>query len=62
MTSKEIRPIIKQVPGAWVRCWRDGEVWCGVRSMVDFDDLCAALTQAGIDFEHRPGERFVTLK
>jgi hypothetical protein len=29
-TVKQLREIVKGVDGAWVRRWKDGEIWVGI--------------------------------
>lgn len=54
--SKRIRPIIKHIDGAWVRTWRDGVTWAGVRYPTDSNmrALFDALDGAGIKHEPWP--------
>lgn len=30
--ARQIREIIKEFDGAWVRVWRDGKIWCGLHN------------------------------
>jgi hypothetical protein len=59
MTAKEIRKVIGHIPGAWVRCWRSGEVWAGCHgdSKVRSDRVREALEAAGYrcSMDGRPG-------
>lgn len=50
-TARKIRPIIKHIPGAWVRAWSDDEVRVGaLHGQRHFELLKQALREAGISF------------
>ena len=46
--AREIRKHVAHIPDVWVRVWRDGEIWVGVRHHLDRRaGITEALTSAG---------------
>ena len=54
--TKTLREAVKMIEGAWVRVYRDGTAWAGIRTLGSPSDprpVMTALTAAGFKCEMR---------
>jgi hypothetical protein len=58
-TVKELRRVVRSWDGAWVRRWRDDEIWVGWKYGCDADEIRCALESAGFKaLRRKPTEMF----